>query len=307
MLKFCRVVLLVIFGLIAFIPALIICLIRPFKPINTYLVSHYLIAKAIYFTGLKLHFDFSKENHKHKSAIYAANHQSNWDIAVLAPSFQPGVITIGKKSLMRVPLFGIIYFLAGNVGLDRENKQKAIETMNKVSEDLRDGKHSIWIFPEGTRSKGKGLGKFKPGAIFSAIESQVPIVPIVASNYIKTFDLNRWNNGHVFIKVLDPIYYPDIDVKSKEGIKEIRKKTQELQDLFSQEIAKLDALAEEYNRKDGLKLISKDLDQTASVVDGKNEAVTKTVANEDSSEQVKVNTTTVSEEDKVKEASQPKS
>lgn len=254
MLKFCRIVILLIVGILSFIPAIIICLIRPFKPINTYLVSHYIIAKAIYFTGLKVHIEFPEYLKNMKSAIYAANHQSNWDIVVLAPSFRPGVVTIGKKSLLWVPLFGIIYFLAGNVRLDRDNKQKSIETMNKVSEDLKNGNHSIWIFPEGTRSKGKGLGKFKPGAILSAAESQVPLVPIVASSYMKTFDMNRWNNGHVVIKFLDPISYPSIDVHSKEGVKEVRRRTEELHTLFEQEIAKLDEEARELNRRDGIVL-----------------------------------------------------
>lgn len=258
MLKFCRIVLLLVLGIVATIPALIICLIRPFRPINTYLVSHYLIAQAIHFMGVKVHIEYSQGWKAPKSAIYAANHQSNWDIVVLAPSFQPGVVTVGKKSLVWVPFFGIVYFLAGNVRLDRDNKQKAIETMNKVAEDLKEGRHSIWIFPEGTRSKGKGLGKFKPGAVLSAVESQVPLIPIVASNYIRNFDLNRWNNGHICIKVLDPVNYPRLDVKSKEGLREVRRGTQELQELFASEIAELDRKVAELNEKDGLKIGTQD-------------------------------------------------
>ena len=216
MLKYCRIFVLLVLGILGFFLALLICLPRPFNPRNTSLVTRYILAPAARIVGLKIHMEEPEFLAGMKSAVYAGNHQSNWDIVALAPCVRPGVIAIGKKSLVWVPLFGLIYFLAGNVRLDRENKQKAMETMNKVSQDLGSGKYSIWIFPEGTRSKGTGLGKFKPGAIVTASEAGVPLVPIVASTYFDDFDMNRWNNGHVLIKYLDPIEYPKFDMKNKE-------------------------------------------------------------------------------------------
>ena len=61
------------------------------------------------------------------------------------------------------------------------------------------------IMPEGTRSKGKDLGEFKPGAFRTAIMAQVPIVPIVVSKWHKNVDPNKLKAGDITIKALPPI------------------------------------------------------------------------------------------------------
>ena len=64
---------------------------------------------------------------------------------------------------------------------------------------------SIWMFPEGTRSRGRGLLPFKTGAFHTAMQAGVPIVPVVASSYANQIDLNRWDNGEVLIEMLPPL------------------------------------------------------------------------------------------------------
>jgi 1-acyl-sn-glycerol-3-phosphate acyltransferase len=62
------------------------------------------------------------------------------------------------------------------------------------------------MFPEGTRSRGRGLLPFKTGAFRTAIQAGVPIVPICASNQEGSIKLGRWNNGKIIVEILDPIY-----------------------------------------------------------------------------------------------------
>jgi len=64
---------------------------------------------------------------------------------------------------------------------------------------------SLWVFVEGTRSHGKGLGPFKKGAFQMAINAQVPILPVCANNYTRTMNLNRWHGGTVILRALPPI------------------------------------------------------------------------------------------------------
>ncbi len=73
------------------------------------------------------------------------------------------------------------------------------------------------MFPEGTRSRGRGLLPFKTGAFHAAIGAQVPIIPIVCSStdHIK---FNRWNNGHVIIEMLPPV---STEGYGKEGVREL--------------------------------------------------------------------------------------
>lgn len=255
MLKFIRIILLLVCSIVGFVIAFFAIAWRPMSPKNAHIVTKYFFAPVNKIIGVKVHIRNEEilKDYKDRGVVYAGNHQSNWDIITLADCIQPKTIAIGKKSLAWVPLFGIVYVLSGCVCLDRENKTKAMATMNKVSEDIHSGKYSIWIFPEGTRSKGKGLGKFKSGTILTAAQAQVPIIPIVASNYINNFDLNRWNNGHIVVEYLDPIEYPNYDLKKKEDLKEVKKQTNLLRERFVAKIAELDAIAQELNEKDGVK------------------------------------------------------
>ena len=72
---------------------------------------------------------------------------------------------------------------------------------------------SVWMFPEGTRSRGRGLLPFKTGAFHAAMGAEVPVIPIVCSSTHK-LRLNRWNNGHVIVEMLPPVTVEEYKDKS---------------------------------------------------------------------------------------------
>lgn len=61
------------------------------------------------------------------------------------------------------------------------------------------------MFPEGTRSRGRGLLPFKTGAFHAAVAAGVPVIPVVVSNTHGKIKLNRLNNGLVIVEMLPPI------------------------------------------------------------------------------------------------------
>lgn len=62
------------------------------------------------------------------------------------------------------------------------------------------------MFPEGTRSRTRGLLPFKRGAFKTAIMGQVPIIPVVVSPYyFVDFQSQAFNKGHIIVKALEPI------------------------------------------------------------------------------------------------------
>jgi 1-acyl-sn-glycerol-3-phosphate acyltransferase len=138
--------------------------------------------------------------------IYVANHQNSYDVFTMANAVQPSTVSVGKKSLKWIPIFGQMYWLTGNILIDRKNTSKAMGFINLTATKIREKKLSIWMFPEGTRSRGRGLLPFKTGAFRTAALANVPIVPICASNQEGTIKLGRWNNGKIIIEFLDPIY-----------------------------------------------------------------------------------------------------
>merc|ERR1712146_102963 len=83
--------------------------------------------------------------------VYIANHQNSYDIITICKAAMPGVVTIGKKSLKWIPIFGQMYWLSGNIMIDRKNTAKALDTLQLTAKKITENNLSVWFFPEGTR------------------------------------------------------------------------------------------------------------------------------------------------------------
>ena len=184
--------------------------------------------------GLKVEYRFPNSINKLSPAIYICNHQNNYDMVTISYMVRPRTVSVGKKSLIWVPFFGILYWITGNIFLDRENRTKAHSTMAQLAHRINEDNLSIWMFPEGTRSRGRGLLPFKTGAFHAAISAGVPIIPVVCSTTHNKINLNRWNNGIVICEMLDPI---DVSGYSKDNVRDL---ATYCHDLMEKRIAELD-------------------------------------------------------------------
>jgi 1-acyl-sn-glycerol-3-phosphate acyltransferase len=155
-------------------------------------------------------------------AVYIANHQNSYDIFTISGAVQKNTVSVGKKSLKWIPFFGQMYWLTGNILIDRKNSNKALNTIALTAKKIQEKQLSVWLFPEGTRSYGRGLLPFKTGAFRTAIQAEVPLVPVCASNTHKTINLNRWDNGKMIIEFLEPI---TLSTDGTESIREITNNT----------------------------------------------------------------------------------
>jgi len=178
---------------------------RPFNPDNSRLCARLYALPAMYILGLQIRADVGALADKPQSCVIIANHQSNYDLFVFGNVVPRRTVCIGKKSLKWVPLFGQLFWLAGNVLIDRGNAIKARQSILTTTHTLQHEDTSIWVFPEGTRNFGEDLLPFKRGAFQMAIAAGVPIVPVCVSNYIKHMRLNRWHSGEVLIRSLPAI------------------------------------------------------------------------------------------------------
>lgn len=147
-------------------------------------------------------------------------------------------VTIGKKSLRWIPIFGQIYWLAGNVLIERGDAAQAKAAMLKTTDTLQHKNTSIWVFAEGTRNLGNGLLPFKKGAFQMAIAAGVPIVPLCCSNYKRTMRLSRWHSGPLRIRALAPMSTAGMTLDDMPALME-RCRSQ-----MAECIAALDAVAE---------------------------------------------------------------
>jgi 1-acyl-sn-glycerol-3-phosphate acyltransferase len=100
--------------------------------------------------------------------------------------------------------------LLGGLFIDRTQPRKALKTINKGIKQLKKG-DSILIFPEGHRSKGRGLQSFRSGSFKLATSSGVPVVPIaIAGSYEVFEEKGRVRPAPVHIVFNEPIITADI-------------------------------------------------------------------------------------------------
>ncbi|ANI30119.1 acyl-phosphate glycerol 3-phosphate acyltransferase [Yersinia entomophaga] len=239
MLLILRSVLAVLYCLLVCVFGSIYCLFSPRNPRHVATFGH-LFGRMSRLFGITVEQRIPAEAAEYGNCIYIANHQNNYDMVTMSNVVQPGTVTVGKKSLLWIPLFGPLYWLTGNLLIDRENRAKAHGTIAQVVEQVKKRNISIWMFPEGTRSRGRGLLPFKTGAFHAAIAAGVPIVPICVSNTNGNINLNRWNNGLVIVEMLPPI---DTSGYSKERVREL---AEHCRNLMATKIEQLDAEVAKY-------------------------------------------------------------
>ncbi|AOW77701.1 acyl-phosphate glycerol 3-phosphate acyltransferase [Colwellia sp. PAMC 20917] len=197
--------------------ACIYSILRPFHRNNVFHTSHYL-SKVSTLLGLTIEVRIPESIKDIGPAVYICNHQNSYDIFTVSAAVQPSTVSVGKKSLKWIPFFGQMYWLTGNILIDRSNSSKAINTIALTAKKITEKELSVWLFPEGTRSNGKGLLPFKTGAFRTAQQANVPIIPVCVSNLHGKIKLGRWNNGKLIIELLEPIYFNN---QAKESIREV--------------------------------------------------------------------------------------
>ncbi len=138
------------------------------------------------------------------AAVIAANHLVTYDPFPVQLALPRMVFFMGKAELFQVRSIHWLFRQLGGFPVYRgERDAWALEHARKVL----DTGQMVAMFPEGTRSRGKGLALAKPGAARLAIESNCPVVVISVNgiqNLFKTFP----RRSLVDVVVAPPIY-PD--------------------------------------------------------------------------------------------------
>ncbi|MBN2224944.1 MAG: 1-acyl-sn-glycerol-3-phosphate acyltransferase [Deltaproteobacteria bacterium] len=112
-----------------------------------------------------------------KSYIVMSNHQSNFDVLALATRLPLQLRWVAKRELLNVPIFGFAIKRMGMIFIDREDPEKARESMKAADEKIKSGL-SVIILPEGTRSEDGRLLEFKKGGFIMALQTKTPILPV---------------------------------------------------------------------------------------------------------------------------------
>jgi 1-acyl-sn-glycerol-3-phosphate acyltransferase len=139
--------------------------------------------------------------------IVVSNHQSWFDVFALAAHLPVRYRFVAKKELGEIPIFGKAWKSCGHVSVDRGNREAAIESLDQAWREVREGKLTMVLFPEGTRSPDGRLKSFKKGAFVLAVQGQVPLVPVavVGSRAVMRKGYWRIQSRPITLRIGEPI------------------------------------------------------------------------------------------------------
>ena len=142
-----------------------------------------------------------------RPAIYVTNHTSTLDVFIGMWLCPMGGCGIAKKEIARIPFFGWAYRLSGHLLIDRSDREGAIAALEATAEVVRRHRLSIWIWPEGTRSRDGRLLSFRKGFAHLALATGLPVVPVVLHGAHQRLPDRNFTliPGELEVEVLEPI------------------------------------------------------------------------------------------------------
>jgi len=172
--------------------------------------------------------------------VIVSNHQSLADIPLLS-HLRLDTKWLAKSELFRVPLFGWMLRMAGDIPVDRSLPRQGARAMLRCAKYLRQ-RCSVVFFPEGGRSLDGEVQPFNDGAFQLAIRERVPILPLVVEGTGKALPSKTWIWGKsrvIQLRVLEAIPVDGWGVKESAALRDaVRQK-------IVDELNRLRALARE--------------------------------------------------------------
>ena len=141
-----------------------------------------------------------------QSYVIIPNHQSHFDILALVMRLGIQFRWIIKKELRAIPLFGFALYKSKNIFIDRTDRDKAMQSIREGIRRLPPGV-SVLFFAEGTRSPNGAIQPFKKGGFTTAVESDLPILPVTVNGSRKVLPKGTlaFKRGSIEVVVGDPV------------------------------------------------------------------------------------------------------
>ena len=167
-----------------------------------------------------------KENLVSGTALYMPNHVSVLDLGLWSASWPGNAVVLYKNEFDKIPFLGRTLRQLQMIPIDRRNRENAMKSLERAAECAQKKGQSIWIAPEGTRSKNGRVLPFKKGPFHLAVAVGAPIVPCIFCGVTDIVPNGSWlaRPGKVTAKFLSPIQTKNWSTESlDEHITEIRK------------------------------------------------------------------------------------
>lgn len=160
-----------------------------------------------FISGIKLEVNGYENIPNNEAVLFIGNHTSFYDIIVTYPLMKRPTGFIAKKEIQKIPFLSWWMYFVNCIFLDRKDARKGLQSVLEAADMIKNG-ISIFLFPEGTRSKDCKLGEFKDGGFKIATKSKCPIVPVGIQGTYNVFErqLPRIKSSKVIVNFGKPVY-----------------------------------------------------------------------------------------------------
>ncbi|HEX2090879.1 MAG TPA: lysophospholipid acyltransferase family protein [Longimicrobiaceae bacterium] len=232
--------------------ALVFLATTPFDP-GRYAVGRWLRRAAVVAVALNPLWKFRTSGVRirdpRRPYVAVSNHESMADIFLI--SHLPWEMKwLSKESLFRLPVFGWMMRMAGDIPVRRGERASRAEALEECRDRLAK-RVSVMIFPEGTRSRTPELLPFKDGAFRLAIECGCPLLPMALAGTRTALPKGSmlFGRARAEVRVLEPIPTQGLTLADVPELKErVRALIQEARDRLVRE---LDAEQGPLSRREG--------------------------------------------------------
>jgi len=158
-----------------------------------------------------------------RPVVVMCNHSSLYDIPIAIDALDISFRFVAKRELFNLPIFGSAIQKAEFISIDRHDHEQALKDLKKAKEKMLSG-ITLWMAPEGTRSKDGKLAKFKRGAFHVAIDTKALILPIVVKDIHKVQagdDLKLFLDQEINVEICEPVDAEKYDVSTRRELIEL--------------------------------------------------------------------------------------
>ncbi|MDR1494824.1 MAG: 1-acyl-sn-glycerol-3-phosphate acyltransferase [Rickettsiales bacterium] len=177
------------------------------------------------------------ENVPKDNFVAVSRHQSTWECYFLHWFLSGYPVSLSKKEISSLPLFGFAIKNIGTMEVDREEGAGSLKSIfEKSKKFIKGGRNVFMMFPQGTRVPVGATAKeypYKPGFLGMARINKLDILPVYLDSG-KCWPKGKFTKkpGMITVRVLRPLKYEDYKNRPKDQvIKEVEETIESCQEL----------------------------------------------------------------------------
>lgn len=166
---------------------------------------------AVRVAGIRVRMEGREHIPAGRACIFMANHVSNLDAPALIPNLPGRTSVFLKRPLMKIPILGYAFKLAGFIPVDRSGDAAVAELAVADAQRVLAGGLHITTFVEGQRSPDSRMLAFKKGPFYLAKGSGAPCVPV---SIYGTEKIIPWGSMRIHPGTAHVIFHAPVDPAS---------------------------------------------------------------------------------------------